>query len=119
VIAGFAGRPADSVCLLLLHRSRTGGNGSFPDRSRRRRRLADYVTVATPAFPPRGNDSEERLEKAEGLAAAVRLYAEVFEVDPGGDPEVVHRFARSSSLWRSSNSPAFAPSGGSSASVAW
>ena len=36
----------------------------------------------------------ERLEKAEGLAAAVRLYAEVFEADPGGDPEVVHRFAR-------------------------
>ena len=52
------------------------------------------MTVATLALPPPGNDSEERLEKAEGLAAAVSLYAEVFEADPGGDPEVVHRFAR-------------------------
>jgi hypothetical protein len=59
-------------------------------------RLADYVTVATLVLPLPGDDddSEERLEKAEGLAAAVRLYAEVFEADPGGDPEVVHRFAR-------------------------
>jgi hypothetical protein len=56
--------------------------------------LADYVTVATLALPPPGDDPAERLEKAEGLAAAVRLYAEVFEADPGGDPEVVHRFAR-------------------------
>jgi hypothetical protein len=46
------------------------------------------------ALPPPGNDSEECLEKAEGLAAAVRLYAEVFEADPGGDSEVSHRFAR-------------------------
>jgi hypothetical protein len=65
-----------------------------PNRYRRRRRLADYVTVATLALPPPGNDSEERLEKAEGLAEAVHLYAEVLEVDPGSDSEVVHRFAR-------------------------
>jgi hypothetical protein len=56
------------------------------------------VTVATLVLPPPGDDGdsdgEGLLEKAEGLAAAVRLYAEVFEADPGGDPEVVHRFAR-------------------------
>jgi hypothetical protein len=52
------------------------------------------VTVATLALPPPGDDPAERLEKAEDLAAAVRRYAEVFEADPGGDPEVVHRFAR-------------------------
>jgi hypothetical protein len=52
------------------------------------------VTVATLVLPPPEDDRAERLEKAEGLAAAVGAYAEVFVGDPGGDPEVVHRFAR-------------------------
>jgi len=56
--------------------------------------VADYVTVATLVLPPPEDDRAERLEKAEALAAAVGAYAEVFLEDPGGDPEVVHRFAR-------------------------
>jgi len=57
--------------------------------------MADYVTVAALVLPPaEGDDRAERLDKAEGLAAAVGAYAEVFVEDPGGDPEVVHRFAR-------------------------
>jgi hypothetical protein len=57
--------------------------------------LADYVTVATLVLPPPEVDNRaERLEKAESLAAAVEAYTEVFVEDPGGDPEVVHRFAR-------------------------
>jgi hypothetical protein len=52
------------------------------------------VTVATLVLAPPGDDRLERLEKAEGLAAAVGAYAGAFVQDPGGDPEVVHRFAR-------------------------
>jgi len=75
---------------------RTGGRTVLPARQREEERtLADYVTVATLVLPPpEGDDRAERLEKAEGLAAAVGAYAEVFVEDPGGDPEVVHRFAR-------------------------
>src|SRR5262249_42881022 len=73
---------------------RTGGNGPSRTSAREDRHLADYVTVATLALPPPGDDPAERLEKAEGVAAAVRAFAEVFVDDPGGDPEVVHRFAR-------------------------
>jgi hypothetical protein len=56
--------------------------------------LADYVTVATLALPLPEDDSAELLQKAKELAAAVQRYEDVFEADPGGDPEVVHRFAR-------------------------
>jgi hypothetical protein len=94
VIAGFAGRPTSFGTSFAPSSVPYGVEMILPGPYRRRRRLADYVTVATLALPPPGNDSDERLEKAEGLAAAVRLYAEVFEADPGGDPEVVHRFAR-------------------------
>jgi hypothetical protein len=62
--------------------------------AREKRRLADYVIVATLALPPPGDDPAERLEKAEDCAAAVRLYVELFEANAGGDPEVLHRFAR-------------------------
>jgi hypothetical protein len=98
VSAIFRGRCAKSVCLLLLQPvpygteespSRTSEGGETP--------LADYVTVAALVLPPPepgGDDRAERLEKAEGLAAAIGAYAEVFVEDPGGDPEVVHRFAR-------------------------
>jgi hypothetical protein len=79
---------------LLVHRCRTGRKCSFPGRQREEeRRLADYVTVAMLALPP-GDEPDERLERAEGLAVAVWEYAEVFAADPGGDPEAVHRFAR-------------------------
>ena len=56
--------------------------------------MADYVTVATLTLPRPEDDWAERLEKAEGVAVAVRAFAEVFVEDPAGDPEVVHRFAR-------------------------
>src|SRR5262245_57224349 len=74
--------------------ARTEGERSSRTSAREERRLADYVTVAALVLPPPGDDGAERLEKAEGLAAAVAAYAEVFVEDPGGDPEVVHRFAR-------------------------
>ena len=48
------------------------------------------MTVGTLALPPPGDDPAE----GRVLAGAVRLYAEMFEADPGDDPEVVHRFAR-------------------------
>jgi hypothetical protein len=73
---------------------RERGNGPSRTSARKERRLADYVTVATLVLPPPGDDRAECLEKAEGLAAAVAAYAEVFVEDPVGDPEVVHRFAR-------------------------
>ena len=38
--------------------------------------MADYVTVATLALPPPEDDWAERLEKAEGVAVAVRAFAE-------------------------------------------
>src|SRR5215475_5633765 len=76
-------------------RFRPGGELSFPHVKREEKPLADYVTVAALVLPPReGDDRAERLEKADGLAAAVGAYAEAFVEDPGGDPEVVHRFAR-------------------------
>src|SRR5262245_23849554 len=76
--------------------NRTGGHGPSRTSAKEETRMADYVTVATLALPP-GNDPDdrdERLERAEGLAGAVREYSDVFATDPGGDPEVVHRFAR-------------------------
>src|SRR5262249_39253520 len=92
VIAGF--RRVSQVTRYAFCSSRSPTRGVLHGPLRRRRRLADYVTVATLALQPAGDDSAESLVKAEGLAATVRLYAEGFEAGLAGGPEVVRRFAR-------------------------